>query len=698
MSTKQHDSDDVFVLSDGDGVDGGSDIVVQDRALFLQKFHRYAIDRLAAGNGADRLQAHGFNEATFLRTYEVGYVPKNFSDLLNSDDQERMPKHIHGDALVIPRYDESAHMVDLACYNFDSQELQSDEIGSYAPRLSSAYDELLYAETLEEVVQAFADGQHNTLLVDDVSIYSAEPATSHSDVITCTYMDTMRGQYHFTSRELEYRIDKSWEGGSLVTIRVLGGDKEQSDKFDIGIEKQVNRFVRAIAKRFKLDQAVLTAHMQAIADKLDLQLAVAEQLIDDTAMTIALPTCNPKPVQPSVSDCLLQRTDLIQQFQKDMQHCLWIGDEDIKTLSLLCLVSRHLNKPAWLQLRGASIATATPLQILAQICPANGLLHVSKISESSLYHGDAESLKNKALVIDHAGHLRSEAQLSLRILAERGSLTFQQAERDVLSGRMRVTSGEARGPITCLCATERETGLDQYMIIAKPDESAEQTERIIAAQLAQYSNVNFEDRHALIMRRWQQVLETISTAPTFQVHIPFVDRIQFPASKLQHRRELGHFLTLIKASALLHYQQREVIDGKIIATETDFQSAAQAAERFLGRERSVIGPDAQRIIDGLWAQQAADAIDTWSTKELKTFCTELFPSMTRYAREQAWKQLAEAGYLEITGTGRGRQGKTFALLLTRAQAQMQERAISLIAEELPTGSAINSAIYLPFVS
>ena len=129
------------------------------------------------------------------------------------------------------------------------------------------------------------------------------------------------------------------------------------------------------------------------------------------------------------------------------------------------------------------------------------------------------------------------------------------------------------------------------------------------------------------------------------VVIPFAERIEFPSSHVQYRREQERFLGLIEASALLHQQQR-LRDGQhLVADKRDFELAAALTAPFLGAR------------EGL-ARHSALLLAALSAAKLATFTMEdvtaLQPGRTRYAYRAALHELLDLEYLASPRAGRGR--------------------------------------------
>ncbi len=159
----------------------------------------------------------------------------------------------------------------------------------------------------------------------------------------------------------------------------------------------------------------------------------------------------------------------------------WVGEENAKRLLYLATVSRKLNAPISAALLASSGAgKSKSLETIAELTAPEDRIHVSRLTESSLYYHDGDSLSHKLLIVDEADALTPEVLVSLRVLQTRGALTQSHVVRNP-DGTSATHFIEARGPVAVITSTAGK--LDEQMLSRcfeiPVDESQEQTERVL---------------------------------------------------------------------------------------------------------------------------------------------------------------------------------------------------------------------------
>ena len=131
--------------------------------------------------------------------------------------------------------------------------------------------------------------------------------------------------------------------------------------------------------------------------------------------------------------------------------------------------------------------------------------------------------------------------------------------------------------------------------------------------------------------------------------IPFAGQIStlYPAAQLESRRSFRHVLVLVKASALLHFRQRERdATGRVIADIADYANAERLAREPIGAAASGISTGARQYHGFL---RDSFGFDEFTTTEAQRFGTG--SKRTKYAR---LIELSNSGALEQVFAGRGR--------------------------------------------
>jgi len=137
--------------------------------------------------------------------------------------------------------------------------------------------------------------------------------------------------------------------------------------------------------------------------------------------------------------------------------------------------------------------------------------------------------------------------------------------------------------------------------------------------------------------------------PQCDVVVPFAGHIAalFPTEQLDSRRSFRHLLALVKASALLHFRQRERdMDDKVIATIDDYAIAERLARDPFNAAASGVSDGAKMFLIAL-REKFQDKVFT-TTEAQKV---GVGSRGTRYARLH---ELNRAGAVEQTEPSKGK--------------------------------------------
>jgi len=130
------------------------------------------------------------------------------------------------------------------------------------------------------------------------------------------------------------------------------------------------------------------------------------------------------------------------------------------------------------------------------------------------------------------------------------------------------------------------------------------------------------------------------------VTVPFAERVVFPATTVQHRRDQRMFFGLIAASAILHQHQRLSTGGAVIADRRDFAVAVRVADALgLGCARDLSTP-AMQVLKLLWQMKRT----TVSMIDL----AEMLPHWTRWTCRAALTELEALDFIVSSRSGKGR--------------------------------------------
>ena len=642
--------------------------------LLLRDLAVYARARLAGGEGRAALHALGADDPALVEVYQLGFreaLPSDLAQALKGDDLT--------EAVVAPACDERGAVVDLLVLHASSSGamtqtgLCATPRGLLAPRLASACPDLIVTDAFQTLTALWREGRRNVLLLrgpDDardnalrlahagvksvhLRVQQAEPLAQAlrdegihvNDVLDAARLellshDAKAALATFKAGEALYTVETATEPGTRLEVTVRRGSLIHRDRFDLAVEAQRQRFASSASARTGLPAADIEAHLLQLLDE-------ARRLQDGPAEASVKParSVDLSPRERDEALALLRRPDLLSQIAADLDSLGWVGEDQAKTLLYLTAISRKLPEPLWAALRATPGAGKSHgLDLIAALTPPEDLLHVSRLTDSALYYQDAQALRHKLLLLDEADALSPEVIVALRVLKTRGALSLSRVQRHPLTGQVSTHFAEARGPVTVLTSTAGQ--LDGQLLSRcydlPVDESPEQTARILAAQRRLCATPAACVERERIITRHHNLQRLLECRP---VVIPFAERIEFPSSHVQYRREQERFLGLIEASALLHQQQR-LRDGQhLVADKRDFELAAALTAPFLGAR------------EGL-ARHSALLLAALSAAKLATFTIEdvtaLQPGRTRYAYRAALHELLDLEYLASPRAGRGR--------------------------------------------
>lgn len=445
--------------------------------------------------------------------------------------------------------------------------------------------------------------------------------------------DIQRQQATYKADDFTYTIDIPYDNSAKLALEVRRGDNFHRDDFNLNSEAQRKRFATNGALRTGVPFESIAEHVLHVLD--------AVRQLQQEAANPARPKSNTvvlTDAERADAAAFLQKPDLLDAIAEDMAALGWAGEDKLKRVLALLLVSRLLEKPVSIALRApASSGKSHAIEAIAVLAPPEDVVHVSSLSGSALHY--QSDLRHKLLIIDEADALTAEVIVALRVLQSRGALTHSSTARDALSGHTIAQFSEARGPVAVLTSTT--ANLDVEFISRcydlSVDTSPEQTERILETQrrlTAEPDKIGGAGKRAKIVGLHRN-LQRLLRSGVRKVKIPYAGRIRFPSASVRHRREQERFLGLIQSSALLHQFQRlkDVSDGEqyVVADLRDYEIAVNLAADSIGRASDELSVHARDVlsliqekkiksfdINELWA-----LMPSWTHHKLRTGLEEL---------------------------------------------------------------------------
>jgi hypothetical protein len=426
----------------------------------------------------------------------------------------------------------------------------------------------------------------------------------------------------FAAGPVRYSIDLRDDGLTHRQVVMRAHGQTHQERFDLAVLAQRMRFAGNAARRTTIPAERIEAQLAALLDAVRRR---EEQVVQPPTVAI-----DPRDRAEAVS--YLEAPDLLGRIQADLSTLGWIGEDQAKTLLYLTAVSRMLPQPLWSCYR-ATVGTSAwqGLGLIFALTPPEEVVAFHRFTETLLSHTDKRALRHRLLVIDQAETLRPEAALALRILHERGGIGWATAGASAITGTNHLL-GEARGPVAVLAAAagDLDHRCRECFMGIRVDESTAQTRRVLVDQRRREGGqgvLTAAERGRLVAlhHACQRVLERRP------VVVPFIERVEFPASSVRHRADQTRFLTLIMVSALLHQRQRQRDGEAIRADERDFAIAAQLAAGILGERRDGLGRLARQLVTviaraNLTAFTMADLaqiLPDWSSPQFRYALQEL---------------------------------------------------------------------------
>jgi hypothetical protein len=273
--------------------------------------------------------------------------------------------------------------------------------------------------------------------------------------------------------------------------------------------------------------------------------------------------------QPCNPPALAAAPDLLERLRADLRRMGLVGEEEAAQVLYLAIVSRLLEQPVSVAVKGPSSAGKSFLvdTVLAFFPPA-AFYAMSAMSERALAYSQ-EPLEHRMLVLFEAAGMSVEgiAPYLLRSLLSEGCVRYETVESTGCGLRPKLI--ERRGPTGLIVTTtehqlhpENETRLLSLGVTDTP----EQTKRVMLSLAAD------GDRPAPDLAPWLELQDWLAEGER-QVTIPYARRLAelVPPAAVRLRRDFAAVLGLVRAHALLHRATRgQDEQGRIVAALADY--------------------------------------------------------------------------------------------------------------------------------
>lgn len=300
----------------------------------------------------------------------------------------------------------------------------------------------------------------------------------------------------------------------------------------------------------------------------------------------------------------LHAKDLLESIGEDIERLGVVGEQNNRLIIYLVGTSAQLARPLAVIVSGSSSSGKSFLcERVSRLFPPEVVMQATGMTTNALYYFEKGTLSHRFIVAGERSRVedddQAEATRALREMIEGGRLSKAVPVKE---GDRTITKLiEQPGPIAYLETTTLENifGEDaNRCLLLNPDEGKDQTRRIIEATAAAAVGRSTADidRICQIHYAMQRML------PRVEMHVPFADAIgrHYPTDRIECRRDFRHLLQLVRASALLHFKQREYrTSGELVANMTDYMNAEALARVPLATAASGISEGARKFLTQL---------------------------------------------------------------------------------------------------
>jgi DNA primase catalytic core len=509
-----------------------------------------------------------------------------------------------------------------------------------------------------------------------------------------------------------------------VNLRMQYRNKFHLHTFDLYNARHRAEFISQAVEVTGADKADLESDLAVLINRLEEHHQA--RLVQKLAVAAQPNLAALSPQEEAEALAVLKNPRLLDVIIQDLHRCGLVGEDTNLAVAWLVSLSRKLEKPLGVCVMSRSAAgKSTLLEATARLVPDEDKHQYTALTPQALFHMPEDELKHKALFI--AEDVGAEgASYSLKTIQSDGELVIACTMKDENSGQMVTKTKIVHGPVALfLTSTSRSVDdeLLNRLLVLTIDESAEQTDRIHAAQRHEQTLQGIIERRARPrLRRLHQNIQRLIRP--LMVQNPFEADLNYQSKTLRSRRDHRKYLDLINVITLAHQYQRPVksaqdIDGQpfqyIEVTRSDMARADALLREVLPQTTDELWPASRKMLQTLqhWAAElplSNGQHHTWSRREVR--------ERTGWSDTQVrmvLAQLVEFEYLIQIGQGQGRRlfyrlaetahsdgiavsGKSgsatshFAATSQSPQSEVPSSASSLVAaakkEETPTSQTL----------
>ena len=356
------------------------------------------------------------------------------------------------------------------------------------------------------------------------------------------------------------------------------------DVLDLYSARQRLSFVTQAAEELGLSADVVKRDLGHVL--LQLEGLQDQQIKAALKPTDATPTMNESEREAALG--LLRDPKLVDRIVADLDAVGVVGENTNKVVAYLAAVSRKLPDPLAVLVQSSSAAGKTSLvDAVLSLVPEEDRVELSAMTGQALFYLEPGRLRHKVLsVAEERGATR--AGYALKLLQSSGALSIASTAKEAGTGRLVAHEYKVEGPVALMMtttATEVDDELRNRCIVLAVNEGREQTEAIHRRQreaetLEGLLGHGRRDAMLTLHRNAQRLLRPVAVVN------PFAHELSFHAGSTRARRDHRKYLTLIRASALLHQHQRETKrvdhEGQAVEFIEVVKADIELADRLMG--------------------------------------------------------------------------------------------------------------------
>ena len=358
---------------------------------------------------------------------------------------------------------------------------------------------------------------------------------------------------------------------------------------------------------------------------------------------------------------LLKSLTLLYDMGQVIRRMGIVGEEKTVGIHILTFNSSILDEPVSAVVKGESAASKSiVLAIVMQLVSPERYQDLTDATTQSSFYSKPEDFDHKILVFfERRGTEKTD--YSIRVLQSEHKLKIRVTVKDEQTGRFKVEEVELAAHVGFVSITTEaiitaENETRNFSLF--PDESTEQTNRILLEQTRHYLEGN-QRPSPEELSKWHNAQRLLKP---YTVIIPFAEGIAktFPKKWLRVRRDFKRFLVLIEVSALLHQYQRSTMEreGKVylLASIAYYHIASVLlGNEALARTILEISPKSEELFE--------------TAKSLPKKANESF-TIAELARAKGWDYkvtykwlvpLENKGYIEMVSVRRGNSPARYRL-------------------------------------